>query len=628
MTIQEQFSTSNVIYKITQDIDLSGGTLTIPSGCTLDFQGGTISNGIIEFNNTQIENKSYNNIFINIKVNGIIENDIVYIKWFGNNLNNIRNIIRSNTTYIFDTNEVYDISNQIEVIKEGDSEYAVFYVENKVNIIFDCNNSTFIYNHNKSDGYRNGGIFYIDNCDNITIKNIICDGNYTTLEKDGYDANNRIFICRNINYSKNIHITNFNIKHFSGAIYSGTWNPSSGTKTHQGYIENLVVNGYSNDVRYVIAVEGCYNLMADIVAIYAHRPCYLGAVNTAMINIICRESTTTTFCLLTDSLFLDENNNKKYLHCRNINVNLKIDGIPNAVYNANSRNGILIQQYENYIDRDIDYIIDNININYYVPKDSETQNVKYIGFVFNDNIPNNKHNDILQNCNVSITCDNNSICQPSSIKLYHAQLVNFKFKNCIYKYNPSSLFEEGAGGASITVSNTITNPSNVVLENHQGNVYCIQTGGNIKHENALNVTIIDSIIPNLFYNGVNDTTKYRIINSDIKNVVYNNIYTEYINTIPNYTENISKINYLSINDTGRNVYNKTINKQCIWDGNKWVDYDGADSRVIRNGNISERPIKEYIYSGFEFFDTSINKPIWWNGTKWVGENTIVNAGTF
>ena len=54
MTIQDRFNNSNIIYKITMDIDLESGTLTIPSGCTLDFQGGSISNGTIILDNTKI----------------------------------------------------------------------------------------------------------------------------------------------------------------------------------------------------------------------------------------------------------------------------------------------------------------------------------------------------------------------------------------------------------------------------------------------------------------------------------------------------------------------------------------------------------------------------------------------
>lgn len=46
--IQNKFSKSNMIYKITKDIDLGNGILTIPANCTLDFQGGSFSNGILK----------------------------------------------------------------------------------------------------------------------------------------------------------------------------------------------------------------------------------------------------------------------------------------------------------------------------------------------------------------------------------------------------------------------------------------------------------------------------------------------------------------------------------------------------------------------------------------------------
>lgn len=49
------FSYSGVIYKICADIDLGGGTLTIATGSTLDFQGGSFSNGTIVGQNTKIK---------------------------------------------------------------------------------------------------------------------------------------------------------------------------------------------------------------------------------------------------------------------------------------------------------------------------------------------------------------------------------------------------------------------------------------------------------------------------------------------------------------------------------------------------------------------------------------------
>jgi hypothetical protein len=49
-----QITLPNIIYKIVSDIDLNGATLTLPSGCTLDFQGGSFSNGTIVGNGTTI----------------------------------------------------------------------------------------------------------------------------------------------------------------------------------------------------------------------------------------------------------------------------------------------------------------------------------------------------------------------------------------------------------------------------------------------------------------------------------------------------------------------------------------------------------------------------------------------
>lgn len=53
---QSKFNKSNVIYKIVNDIDLGNAALTIPTGCTLDFQGGSFSNGTIILDNTIIRN--------------------------------------------------------------------------------------------------------------------------------------------------------------------------------------------------------------------------------------------------------------------------------------------------------------------------------------------------------------------------------------------------------------------------------------------------------------------------------------------------------------------------------------------------------------------------------------------
>ena len=48
------FTKSDRIYKILNNINLEGHTLTIPSGCTLDFQGGVFSGGTLNINGAVI----------------------------------------------------------------------------------------------------------------------------------------------------------------------------------------------------------------------------------------------------------------------------------------------------------------------------------------------------------------------------------------------------------------------------------------------------------------------------------------------------------------------------------------------------------------------------------------------
>lgn len=81
--IQNKFSKSNMIYKITKDIDLGNGILTIPDNCTLDFQGGSFSNGTIVGSNTKINaglQKIFNTDIIISGTWSIVES---YPEWFG-----------------------------------------------------------------------------------------------------------------------------------------------------------------------------------------------------------------------------------------------------------------------------------------------------------------------------------------------------------------------------------------------------------------------------------------------------------------------------------------------------------------------------------------------------------------
>ena len=67
---QSMIDKKNTIYIIKYDFDLEGKEITIPEGCILDFDGGSMSNGSIVWDNTKLTNIYSNTILINITESG------------------------------------------------------------------------------------------------------------------------------------------------------------------------------------------------------------------------------------------------------------------------------------------------------------------------------------------------------------------------------------------------------------------------------------------------------------------------------------------------------------------------------------------------------------------------------
>lgn len=119
--IQDSFVKENVIYKITKDLDLNRETLNIPSGCTLDFQGGSFSNGSINFNKAALKGKV--KISSNINIIGTCSNSILYPEWFGAKGDGI-------------TNDLKSIQNAVDIAPDNaqiifTSKYKIFGVNNE-----------------------------------------------------------------------------------------------------------------------------------------------------------------------------------------------------------------------------------------------------------------------------------------------------------------------------------------------------------------------------------------------------------------------------------------------------------------------------------------------------------------
>lgn len=89
---QTMMQATNTIYIIQYDYDLQGTEIAIPENSILDFQGGSLNNGIIDFNNSIIKNELNKAIFSDLKK---IKNiHTVNVNWFKHNDNNITEFLK------------------------------------------------------------------------------------------------------------------------------------------------------------------------------------------------------------------------------------------------------------------------------------------------------------------------------------------------------------------------------------------------------------------------------------------------------------------------------------------------------------------------------------------------------
>lgn len=78
---QAMVNTANTIYHIQYDYDLNGETITIPEGCLLEFEGGSLGNGSVNANELNVI--SNGKCFNNIKFVGACKNrSYVNLSWF------------------------------------------------------------------------------------------------------------------------------------------------------------------------------------------------------------------------------------------------------------------------------------------------------------------------------------------------------------------------------------------------------------------------------------------------------------------------------------------------------------------------------------------------------------------
>lgn len=280
MAIQDKFNRANVIYKITKDIDLKGETLTIPEGCTLDFQGGSLSNGTVVGNGTRIVTAPhiFNNIiikgdwnidYLNSNIFKNIHEENVLVQLFALTSNNIYNKVDIQGDFIVssphDVNGILKVKSNTDINIKGSISLKansfvkvfVFEIKNVSNI--SINGGIIIgdrLEHQGTTGEHGHGIYIYGNCHNISISNTIiknCWGDGLAIGGSGiaynvFVDNVEIDYCRRQGISiiggDNVVVKNSKITNIEGTAPEAAIDiePNGDTYVNNVILDNIVVN--------------------------------------------------------------------------------------------------------------------------------------------------------------------------------------------------------------------------------------------------------------------------------------------------------------------------------------------------------------------------------------------------
>lgn len=190
---QNMINNPNTIYHIQYDYNLSGKTITVPSGCVLLFEGGSISNGTLKGNGTNIISVDNSKIIFgeNIIITGMWNIPEIYDSWFTfdatpNKVNNqlITNILslsddNVNNTIHFEADRTYyfelPYKGRANLGDDVRPNYSLLYTEaySFLRIFYLKSNTRLIINNELRMLPTNQGayiIFWVSGKDNIVIE--------------------------------------------------------------------------------------------------------------------------------------------------------------------------------------------------------------------------------------------------------------------------------------------------------------------------------------------------------------------------------------------------------------------------------------------------------------------------
>lgn len=629
---------TDTIYKIVKDIDLNGTSKGIPANCTLDFQGGSISNGTIIGNETKIEG----NVKIECFLLGTYKGNIDGC-WFihdvadnTDELQNFFNLLSANNIGFFSRKVDVKISSAINVKSNTSVDFEncfIYQLSNSAVLANKARSTTYdninisisnLHMYNTTTNVISMGAIIMRGVKNLKIENFYYTSNVTppdpktrnwALTISGIDIYmNNINIDNYITgiwsdgihfeYVKRLILTNFNIKSGDDCI---AINPQDTADKLGGYLPNVNSN-------IVISNGICASNRGNILRIGAGgdtiSPDYY-VENVTVNNITVTGEGTNPLISLQDFRTIVPNN---------LNNNILISNIRGTANATGNTKTIAIEG--TYLPA-IDYVWNNIVFeNFNLTTEGTGTRIRVyntVGIVFKDCTINLKGDTEInpykilsrstkfltfKGCTISSNQNTGRIIRLSNnyeVSINDCNIFNYNETNTsiaidIADISETNQFSESASNRILKVQDCIIKGVGSTLEMPTDDIILFGIG-QFKDNILIDAPNAVSTILNHF----ND------LNCGIKDIIL------LANTLPA----ITSVKGLRL---GTYTYDLNLHRPKfagVNTDNTITYYDAYGYTYGRvKGSTDQRPSLTNTDAGFQFYDNVLKKTILWNGTAW------------
>lgn len=592
---KEQFPTGSTIYVIQYDHDLNGTTLDIPSNSTLYFEGGSISNGTLHFNNTTLAGNP--NIIADIT--GTIANANIEVGWFGakgdgltNDTLAIKRALALKAPLILATNLTYVVSSTLEVYNDiiGNSSRIKNKEVQTAYSLIHINQRSFPFVTTIKDLYVEGNDLGTGMVTTSTITGIDIDAPYVVLD------NVKVKYCKigilAKKYTINILncMSNYNTKNLS--IYSNAYMAND---------INITGGNYSSPTGEYSVIVGDTDFGDAVLDDYQGARIMLQGFSwdggTLLINNICN--------ITVDNCYVENPKNKKCIELNKVadnllvNCEIKNSYIRGGDYGIKTYKTIAGLAVTKCVFRELAYN------NLYVAIDGR---VEYTG-----NINVNRHS-LYPEIHTGI----NSVALAEVLP----RLANYKLdfealvqNNRAYtRVFPNQKFYDWYGNSTQYSSARAflnpTNPATNIPCTVNGYGVCNMTNaGASANFNGGDLVILNGIQAYVRSCDYDNNIVYLDGGGDLPTTgsyTLSHFFTEGMVSKDSLVKTFATTDLPVLQDltydNGKTYFDSTLNHPVWWNHNTWVDGDGFKSNR-KAGTTAQRP--EYPSTGYRYFDVDL-----------------------